>query len=56
MSFMSSFFDNFLPFPNILKKGILVLFGAKVGSNVVIKPKVKIKYPWHLKIKQFLDW
>lgn len=44
------FFDNFLPFPNILKKGILVLFGAKVGRNVVIKPKVKIKYPWHLKI------
>ena len=44
------FFDNFFPFPNILKKGILVLFGAKVGRNVVIKPKVKIKYPWHLKI------
>lgn len=28
----------------------LRLFGAKIGSDVVIKPKVNIKYPWKLKI------
>ena len=28
----------------------LRLFGAKVGNNVLIKPKVNIKYPWLLEI------
>jgi putative colanic acid biosynthesis acetyltransferase WcaF len=28
----------------------LRLFGAKIGSGVVIKPKVNIKYPWRLTI------
>lgn len=29
---------------------ILRLFGANIGSSVVIKPKVNIKYPWKLSI------
>jgi putative colanic acid biosynthesis acetyltransferase WcaF len=29
---------------------LLRLFGAKVGKGVVIKPRVRIKYPWFLKI------
>ena len=29
---------------------LLRLFGAKIGQNVVIKPKVNIKYPWKLSI------
>jgi putative colanic acid biosynthesis acetyltransferase WcaF len=33
-----------------LKNGVLKLFGAKIGTGVVIKPKVYIKYPWHLEI------
>ena len=32
---------------------ILKLFGAKVGSGVIIKPGVNIKYPWNLKIGDF---
>lgn len=32
------------------KVGILRLFGAKIGSNVTIKPGVNIKYPWKLKV------
>ena len=32
---------------------ILKLFGAKVGSGVIIKPGVNIKYPWKLKIGDF---
>jgi len=33
-----------------LKNGVLKLFGAKMGSGLVIKPKVYIKYPWLLEI------
>ncbi len=29
---------------------ILKFFGAKIGENVVIKPYVKIKFPWNLQI------
>ncbi len=29
---------------------LLRLFGAKIGAQVVIKPKVNIKYPWLLEI------
>ena len=29
---------------------ILKIFGARIGDNVVIKPRVNIKYPWNLKI------
>lgn len=33
---------------NSLKIFLLRLFGAKIGSGVVIKPHVNIKYPWNL--------
>ncbi len=33
-----------------LKNGVLRLFGARIGCGVVIKPKVYIKYPWHLEL------
>ncbi len=33
-----------------LKLFWLKCFGAKIGSGVVIKPSVNIKYPWKLKI------
>ena len=29
---------------------LLILFGAKTGKGIVIKPGVKIKYPWRLSI------
>lgn len=31
-----------------LKTGLLKLFGARLGKNVLIKPGVNIKYPWLL--------
>ncbi len=34
-----------------LKVFLLKLFGAKVGTNVKIKPNVNIKYPWFLSIQ-----
>jgi putative colanic acid biosynthesis acetyltransferase WcaF len=32
-----------------LKRGVLRLFGARIGSDVLIKPEVHIKYPWRLR-------
>jgi putative colanic acid biosynthesis acetyltransferase WcaF len=43
-------FNSYL-FPSYyVKVKLLCLFGAKVGSGVIIKPKVNIKYPWRLTI------
>ena len=42
--------NNYLPIPMVIKVFILRLFGAKIGNNFVIKPKVNIKYPWFLEI------
>lgn len=32
----------------------LKIFGAKIGKNVVIKPRVNIKYPWNLSIGDYV--
>jgi len=33
-----------------LKRQLLLLFGAKIGTGLVIHPNVRIKYPWRLSI------
>ncbi len=33
-----------------LKRGVLRMFGAKIGKGLIIKPAVNIKYPWKLKV------
>ncbi|MFN3850695.1 MAG: WcaF family extracellular polysaccharide biosynthesis acetyltransferase [Spirosomataceae bacterium] len=42
--------NTYLPVPQFIKRYILKIFGCKLGKNVVIKPKVNIKYPWFLAI------
>lgn len=42
--------NNYLPIPVFFKIFVLRIFGAKIGNNVMIKPKVNIKYPWFLEI------
>lgn len=42
--------NNYFPIPMSLKILVLKLFGAKIGNNLTIKPKVNIKYPWFLEI------
>lgn len=44
------FFKNSLNLSSGLKTFLLRLFGAKLGTGVVIKPGVNIKYPWKLKV------
>lgn len=34
-----------------VRRALLRLFGARVGAGVVIKPGVRVKYPWHLSIE-----
>jgi len=44
------FFQSYLfPFYGF-KSSILRLFGASVGTGLVIKPCVNIKYPWNIKV------
>jgi putative colanic acid biosynthesis acetyltransferase WcaF len=38
-----------LPFSSV-RRGLLRLFGAEIGTGVVIKPGVRVKYPWLLRV------
>lgn len=42
--------NSYLPLPVAWKRGLLRAFGARIGRNVVIKPKVNVKYPWFLEV------
>lgn len=42
------FFSNHLPWPYAIKIFFLKIFGGKIGTGTVIKPNVRIKYPWRL--------
>ncbi|KSA15226.1 WcaF family extracellular polysaccharide biosynthesis acetyltransferase [Maribacter dokdonensis] len=44
------FFLSALPYPSVLKIWLLKIFGAKVGTGIVIKPRVNIHFPWKLEI------
>lgn len=43
------FFRSAYPFMGV-KIVLLKLYGAKIGTGLVIKPHVSIKYPWNLQI------
>ena len=45
--FSALFFNSFIPGSKI-RVFILKLFGCRIGKNIIIKPYVKIKYPWKL--------
>ncbi len=38
---------SWIPFSG-LRRALLLLFGAKIGRGVIIKPGVRVKYPWNL--------
>lgn len=44
------FLNTTIPLPLAFKVFILKLYGASLGQNINIKPKVNIKYPWLLSI------
>ncbi|MGB0155524.1 MAG: WcaF family extracellular polysaccharide biosynthesis acetyltransferase [Verrucomicrobiales bacterium] len=44
------FFETSIPWSSSLQSEILRVFGGGIGERVVLKPRVKIKYPWLLEI------
>ena len=44
----SLFFAPAMPWPSVFRVFWLRWFGAKIGRGVVIKPQVKITFPWKL--------
>ncbi|MEK0421312.1 MAG: hypothetical protein RLZZ161_1163 [Bacteroidota bacterium] len=48
----SLLFMSFLP-GNAWRRALLRLFGARIGKDVVIKPRVNVKYPWNLSIGEY---
>jgi putative colanic acid biosynthesis acetyltransferase WcaF len=44
------FFTTSFPWPSALKRALLRRFGACISTSVVIKPSVRVKYPWNLTI------
>lgn len=44
------FFKSSINPSSAIKVFLLKLFGAKIGTNVNIKPSINIKYPWKLTI------
>ncbi len=46
--FQCSLFPFYSP-----KRGLLRLFGAKIGKNVLIKPRVTITFPWKISIGDY---
>lgn len=47
------FFKSALNISSGLKKRLLQLYGAKLGTGVVLKPSLNIKYPWKLTIGDY---
>jgi putative colanic acid biosynthesis acetyltransferase WcaF len=47
------FFLTPLPVPSRFKCFLLRRFGARIGEGVVIKPQVKILFPWKLSVGDF---
>lgn len=45
-----AFFLSAFPYPNSFRRRLLILFGAKIGTGFVIRPRVNIHMPWKREI------
>lgn len=48
-----AFYLSPLPWPSRFKCAVLRRFGARIGTGVVIKPRVNIHFPWKLSVGDF---
>lgn len=44
------FVTNALQPSSRLRRRMLILFGARVGEQVVLRPRLRVKFPWNLEI------
>ncbi len=44
------FFSHTLPLPSAFRCTVLRLFGASIGTGVVIRSGLNLKFPWRLKV------
>lgn len=44
------FVTNSLQISSKIRISVLRLFGAKIGSNVIFRPRTRVKFPWKLEI------
>jgi putative colanic acid biosynthesis acetyltransferase WcaF len=44
------FVSNPLQLSSRLRAAVLRLFGARIGKHVVMRPRIRVKYPWHLEV------
>ena len=44
------FIESRIPWPSRFKTAVLRVFGARVGAGTVLKPRLRIKYPWFLEV------
>lgn len=49
LAFHGILFSSWLP-GSAWRRSVLRAFGAKIGRGVVIKPNVRVKFPWRLEI------
>jgi putative colanic acid biosynthesis acetyltransferase WcaF len=42
--------SNPLQVSSRVRAGALRLFGARIGSNVIMRPRLRVKFPWNLEI------
>jgi putative colanic acid biosynthesis acetyltransferase WcaF len=42
--------SNPLQISSALRAWALRLFGARVGTNVILRPRIRVKFPWNLRI------
>lgn len=48
--FVGSSFVKSRFIPSILRKRILIFFGAHLGNRAVLRPGIKIHFPWNLEV------
>ncbi len=47
------FVSSWQPF-NGLRVAALRLFGAEIGQGVILKPRLRVKFPWRLKVADYV--
>ena len=42
--------SNPLQLSSRIRRSVLRLFGARIGANVIMRPRLRVKFPWNLEV------